>query len=109
MDALAGGEAQRAVGADGDAVGLAVAAAGGAQRGGDAAAFAGGDGHAVAGGGHFGAGLPAAGGPGVAEVGAQGAAGGVGDGEGDVGRSPSRTEVSPVRVKRSVRTGAARA
>ena len=79
VGALAGEEAEGAVGADRDAVGLAVAAAGGAQAGGEASAFAGGDRQAVAGGFHLGAGLPAAGGPGVAEVGAQGAAGRVGD------------------------------
>lgn len=84
--ALAGEEAQGAVRADRHAVGLAVASAGGAQAGGDAAAFAGRDCQAVAGSLYLGAGLPAARGPRVAYAGAERAAGGVGDREGDVRR-----------------------
>lgn len=85
MAALAGEEAEWAVRADGDAVRVAVAAAGGAQTGCDASAFACGDCELVAGRGDLRAGLPAARGPGVADAGAQGAAGRVGDREGDVG------------------------
>ena len=74
MGALAGEEPEGAVGADRDAVGPAVAAPGGPQAGGEAAAFAGGDEQVVAGRGGLGAGEPAARGPGVADAGPERAA-----------------------------------
>lgn len=84
MGALAGEQAEGAVGTDRDAVRLAVAAASWSQSSGHAAAFARGHRQTVTGGPDFGAGLPAAGGPGVAQVGAERPAGRVGDREGDV-------------------------
>lgn len=86
LGALAGPQAQGAVGADRDAVGLAVAAAGGQQPGGQPAAFARGDDQLVAGRGGLRAREPAARGPGVPDAGPELAAAGVGDGEVDVRR-----------------------
>ncbi len=79
--ALAGRETEGAVGADRDADGVVVAAAGGVERRRDAAALGRGDAYAVAGGCGFGAGGERAGRPGVAELRAERAPGRVGDGQ----------------------------
>lgn len=85
VGALAGEEAQGAVGPDRDAVRVAVAATGGAQAGGHAAAFPRGHRQIVAGGCGLGARLPAAGWPGVAQAGPERAARRIADRQGDVG------------------------
>lgn len=98
MAALAGGQAQEPVRADGDLLGSAFTAAGGTQHRADAPSLAGRDGQLVTGGHLLGSGHPTARRPGIAEPRSQRAAGGIDYGELHFCLPPSRTDVSPDRV-----------